>query len=160
MARQWLPLITLSIFVLLAAGARAELAYVNSNKAPLFSAKSFSSDTIVVLLKGAEVNVLTRESRWLEVESNGQRGWVSVLLLKATPPGDTVSVIGSDQVELEGNARMRASAVATAGATRGLVESNDTNAMSFDFAELQQVENFTISVQEINQFGVLVNEGE
>lgn len=164
MTRHWHVINTVVVTVLsavsLASAVYAEPFFVHSAKAPLFEASSFSSKTLSVLVKGDEVTLVSRSNRWLEVvDASGVRGWVSVLLVKSTPPGGTVSVIGSDQVELEGNARMRASAVATAGATRGLVEGNESNALSFDFEELYRVENFIISAQEITQFSVPIAEG-
>ena len=153
------PLAIALMSMALAVSAQAEQAFVHSAKASLLADKSFASTTLLVLRKGEAVNIVSRETRWLEVEAQGQRGWVSVLLVKATPPSDTVSVIGADQVELDGNARTRASAVATAGATRGLVEGEESNALSFDFDELQKMETFSISDQDIIDFGRAIREG-
>ena len=159
MMLRWKFRITISLFfAAMAAGVQAEQAFVHSAKAALFAEKSFASTTLLVLNKGEAVTVLARDTRWLEVEAQGQRGWVSILLVKSAPPSDTVSVIGSDQVELDGNARMRASAVATAGATRGLLEGQESNALEFDFVELQKIETFAIPAQDIIDFGRAVSE--
>jgi len=138
--------------LLLSVVSYAETLYVHSNKAVLLTDRDFSSGTVALLQKGDAVTVLQRQTRWVEVEFNAQQGWVSVLLLKATPPSSIVSVIGSDDVNLEGDARMRASAVATAGATRGLVEEGDSQSMGFDFNELQQLETMVITDQELEMF--------
>ncbi|MEJ2044137.1 MAG: SH3 domain-containing protein [Reinekea sp.] len=139
----------------------AETLYVNSDKAPLMEAPAFNSAGILMLRKGDEVTLLDSTKHWLKVDVNNQhQGWVSALLLKTHPPLKRVNLIGSDDVTLEGEARRRASSVATAGATRGLAEGEQMDNLSSDYQELHQMEALVIQQDLLVRFSYELNEAK
>lgn len=144
--------------LLLISTAMAETVYVHSAKAPLFLEPAFNAERLMVLTKGDALELIESEKRWVQVEVDGQRGWVSALLVKADPPLDQVNLIGSEEVTLEGEARRRASAVATAGATRGLTDSEDPNGISSDYRELTEMESLSISIDDLDAFAAELSE--
>ena len=131
----------------------ASTVYVHSAKARLMAEPSFSAGIILTLAKGDRLELLEAQQRWAKVRLNDQEGWISTLLIKEQPPIDVISVIGSEAISLEGEARLRASDVATAGATRGLTEGEAlTGDKASDFDELLELEQQQISDEEVQQF--------
>lgn len=131
-----------------------ETMYVQSANAKMFKEHAFTSPVVVEIDKGEAVNVSTTSGRWAQVRYQKHSGWISTLLLAKNPPLKKVSVLTDDN-ELGNNARRRASAVATAGATRGLTsdsrqranESTDTN-----YRALMLVEQVRVSESELARF--------
>ena len=145
-------IISLLLPWLLIAVVHAETVYVQSAKAPLLANNDFAAEQLLVLDKGAELTVLASEKRWLQVSFGDLQGWVSVLLVRDTPPLQKVDILGSESMSLEGEARIRASAVATAGATRGLAADDSEQGVQSDYRELSDMEALTISDEEIIEF--------
>lgn len=144
------------VVALLSAQISAETVFVHSAKAPLLLEPAFNSEQLRVLEKGAELQLLEQQRRWLKVALDGDTGWVSALLVKAEPPLDSLTLIGSDAVTLEGDARRRASAVATAGATRGLTEGADSEGLASDYEELAAMESMQVAQSVLDEFGMVL----
>lgn len=134
----------------------AEIFYVHSAKAPLFESAAFNSTRLQTLNKGDQVLVLALQKRWVNVQFGEQQGWVPALLVNAVPPIDKVNLVGSDSITIEGEARRRASAVATAGATRGLAESDGAQGLASDYAELLVMEGFNVTEAQVEGFAAQV----
>lgn len=140
--------------------AQAESLYIQSAKAPLFAEASFSSERLNELTKGREVVALDIQKRWVQVQVAGLTGWIPALLVNSEPPLNKVTLIGSEAVTLEGEARRRASAVATAGATRGLTNEAASSNLGFDYSELQSMEALTISNRDVADFALQLGADE
>ncbi|WP_320826697.1 SH3 domain-containing protein [Reinekea sp.] len=131
----------------------ASSVYVHSIKARLMAEPNFGATIVVTLAKGDELELLEARQRWAKVRLKAQEGWISTLLIKEQPPLEVISVIGSEAISLEGEARLRASDVATAGATRGLTEGEAlTDDKASDFDELLELEQQQISDEEVQEF--------
>jgi hypothetical protein len=130
----------------------AETFFVHSAKAPLFESAAFNSPRLQTLVKGDEVTILELQKRWVNVQFGDQQGWVPALLVNAEPPIDKVNLVGSDSITIEGEARRRASAVATAGATRGLAEGDGAQGLASDYSELQLMEGIDVTDAQIDAF--------
>ena len=144
-------LITLCLCVPISSWASS--VYVHSTKARLMTEPSFGATIVLTLAKGDELEMLEAEQRWAKVRINGQEGWISTLLIKEQPPMDIISVIGAEDISIKGEARLRASDVATAGATRGLTEGEAlTGDENSDYEELLELEQQQISADEVEQF--------
>jgi hypothetical protein len=130
-----------------------ERVFIHSASAQLFETPSFSSSVIVELNRGEFALVMERQKRWVEVEWNDQRGWLSVLLVRNSPPIPKIQIFSDDAIQIQGSTRIRASEVATAGATRGLT--SDANALSstgFDLKEVEVMEALKSTETDVAQF--------
>ncbi len=131
---------------------------MQSTKAKLLATPAFNGTTVTLLEKGAELQFIEEQKRWVKVAFDDHEGWVSVLFVKSTPPLDKLKVISSEAVTLEGDARKRASAVATAGASRGLTDGEDgTDQLQSDYDELELMESVTLSPSDLDEFGSPLN---
>lgn len=111
----------LCLLALLASGhALAASVYVKSLKAKVLSAPKFDSATVAEVERGQELGLVERSERWVKVSVTGREGWVSELLVADEPPKGSASVLGQGAEDISGKSRRRASAIATAGASRGL----------------------------------------
>ncbi len=149
---------TLLFAALMAAStlSAAETLYVQSNKAKLLETPQFNAPAVGELQKGNEVNVLQQQKRWVEVEYQGNSGWLSRFLLSDHPPLKKVTVLGDGEtLKLEENARRRASAVTTAGAARGLSADDRKRSNSgdkSDYFALEKVENYKVEDKAVTEF--------
>lgn len=140
------------ICVFFVSGVYADTLYVHSAKAPVFAEAAFNSQRLTELIKGVKVEALDVQKRWVKIETGDVTGWVPALLVNSDPPLNKVNIIGSETLTLEGEARRRASAVATAGATRGLAEGEQSDNLNFDYLELDEMENIPINPEAVNNF--------
>lgn len=128
--------------------------FVQSTSAKLFKDRSFSSPVVLEIERGETVQVSETAGRWAQVHYKENSGWMSTLLLSKNPPMNKVSVLSEDKT-LGGNARRRASAVATAGATRGLTSDNRQRAsesVDTNYRALLMVEQERVSESELHRF--------
>jgi hypothetical protein len=132
----------------------AETAYIQSSQAKVYAEPRFDAAIIATLTKGAQVDTLQNRSRWQRISTGSVQGWVSTFLLAATPPLDKVSVLGDDNPQLANNARRRASAVTTAGAARGLTETDRRRISDsgMNYVALDRLEKTTPSDSEVSHF--------
>lgn len=142
------------LFLVSSSVAAEEIMYIQSTNAKMLREKSFSSALVAEISKGEEVTITSTSGRWVLAAYQKKSGWISALLLSKNPPLNKVSVI-SDDAELGNNARRRASAIATAGATRGLT-SDDRQRANEDGTSnrraVMHIEQTTISEAELAQF--------
>jgi len=138
--------------------AFSEVVYVHSAKASLLAESKFNASTLIVLELGTELTLVEREKRWVKVEHDNVIGWVSILLVRADPPISKVKILGSESVNLEGEARIRASAVATAGAIRGLSAGGGSTGIESDYNELSEMEALSVSLQQVNEFALSISQ--
>ncbi|KAF0191532.1 MAG: hypothetical protein FD165_1866 [Gammaproteobacteria bacterium] len=154
---RYLNLVTVPILVLaLSAVAHAgELVYVQSKQAKLLSIPAFDGALVATVEKGAALEKLALQGRWVKVSHGDQQGWVSQLLVGPRPPLARESVIDDGAADLKQNARRRASATASTAAARGL--RNDDRARQSDdsvadYSALTEMEGFAVSDDEANKF--------
>jgi len=97
------------------------LFYVQTQRAALFEAPSFSGDPVARLAQGLEVRVLAERDGWQQIRVEDLEGWMPAMVLRQAPPTRRESHV-DEAAELESSARRRASSVTTAGAIRGVEE--------------------------------------
>jgi len=135
----------------------SETLYVQSVKAKLLSSPSFQADTIEVISKGAAIEVVESQQRWIKVNYQDKSGWINKLLVASKPPLNKVTLLEDQPVSQD--ARRRASSVATSAAARGL-SAEDRARLNikneFDYAALSQMESLMIEESEVWEF---LNEG-
>lgn len=132
----------------------AEPLYVQSAKARLMEQPSFTAPVLAEIEKGDAVDVEQTSDRWIRVKHGGVSGWVPSLLLSAQRPVEKISVLGEES-NISGTARRRASAVITAGATRGLTADDrlrlDAQEVT-NYGALRWVENIAVTEEQIDRF--------
>jgi len=94
--------------------------YVQSRKVNLWAAPRFGSEVVGRVERGAVVEVLEEDGRWVRVRSSEVEGWVPRLVLAPQPPAERSLEPANDGEKRMPAARRRASAVVGAGATRGV----------------------------------------
>ncbi|MFO7605398.1 MAG: SH3 domain-containing protein [Desulfurivibrionaceae bacterium] len=107
-----------------------ELIYVRGLKADVYAEPSFAARQLATFAKGDEMVKLAGGNRWYKVRYGEVTGWVAKLLVSAQPARAGKGVIKAD-TGIGASARRRASAVATAGAARGLA-ADDRRRLSAD----------------------------
>ena len=132
--------------------ALADSLYVKSEKAKILTEPTFKGALVLEVTRGTELELLSVQKSWNQINFNNQTGWISSLLVSATPPIDKITHIGADDSAVTGEVRRRASAVATAGATRGLVASEESGTMTSDYAELAIMELLTVTEADVDRF--------
>lgn len=94
--------------------------YVKSAKAKILQSPKFDAPLVAEAERGQELDLLKKGDRWLNVALAGKQGWVPELLVSGDPPKERQSLLETGGEDLTGKSRRRASAIATAGASRGL----------------------------------------
>lgn len=132
----------------------AEILYVQSAKARLMEQPSFTAPVLTEIDKGDAVDVEQRSDRWIRVKHGSVSGWLPSLLLSAQKPVEKISVL-DEESNVSGTARRRASAVITAGATRGLTADDrrrlDAQEVT-NYAALRWIENIAVTEDDIDRF--------
>jgi uncharacterized protein YgiM (DUF1202 family) len=135
----------------------AQTFYVQSVKAKLQARPAYQSPLVATLARGDAVQVLEKDKRWYKVTYQQQTGWISRLVLGATPPGDKITVLDAagGNAKMESNARRRASSSNTAAATRGL-RGDSRSRMSdeghADYSALETMKSQAVTEQEALEF--------
>lgn len=133
-------------------GAVADVIFVKSERAKLVDSPSFKGVVLAELVRGNELELLETQKSWRKVSVSGMEGWISGLLVSSEPPVAKVSHIGTDDSSVSGSVRTRASAVATGGATRGLMADNSEENLNSDYSELVELEQHQYDQNEIESF--------
>jgi uncharacterized protein YgiM (DUF1202 family) len=135
----------------------ADIIYVQSLKAKIFSQPNFGSQLIGQAQRGTRLQVIEEEKGWYKVSSEAHVGWVNRLCVRENPPMEEVTVITEDTPDLEKNARKRASETTSSAAARGLTPADrkrlsDDNAA--DHHSLHKLLTFTedITEEEVEHF--------
>lgn len=140
---------------LVLAAATAEELYVQGRGAALLAAPAFDAERLTTVPTGELVSVVARKGLWLQVGYGDSRGWLPKLLLSTRPPVAKVSVFAGDDEQLKENARRRASAATTAGATRGLSAEDRERlhaAERIGYRRLEQLDDWAVSEDEAVAF--------
>ena len=131
-----------------------EVVYVRSLKADIYSTPAFSAERLATVPKGTKLVKLEEQNRWFLVQHGKTSGWVAKLLVAANPPKNRDTAIKADS-EIGDSARRRASAVATAGAARGLAADGRRRQSEDDTVDrnsLKFMEDVTLSEDEVKDF--------
>lgn len=145
--------ITAFLMVLIGTDAAvAETGYVRAREAKVMTSPTASAEVVISLDKGAEVEILKRQGRWLSVTVGEHAGWLSGLLVGDKPPMKKISVLDdSESAELQSSARRRASTATSSAAARGLrtdERARQSDAGMANFGALRQVEEMDVSEEE------------
>jgi hypothetical protein len=149
-----LPLLAVASILSFAVQA-AELVYVQSKQAKVFESPAFNAQVVTTAAKGAALEKLAQEGRWLKVSYQDHQGWVPELLVGPRPPLNKISVINDEAADLKQNARRRASTTTSTAAARGL--RNDDRARQSDdavadYSALTEMDGFAVSDDEAQEF--------
>jgi hypothetical protein len=110
---------------------------------------------VAVAARGDALSTLEKGPTWRKVRFREKAGWISNLLVGEKPPLARLTVLDSPNSETEPEARRRASATATAGASRGFVGEarRRTNQTEFsDYQALAQMESIRVNDGEVEAF--------
>lgn len=151
-----MKIIFLIILSLLLAGfAHAEeFVYIRSLKADLFAEPAFGAGNLASVPKGTRLVKLKEQGKWWLLQYRDVAGWVPGLLVSTSPPRDRPRAI-SDDPNAGTNARRRASAVATAGAARGLAADDrrrQSQDNTTDYSSLVSMESIELADAEVIDF--------
>src|SRR5215213_5159928 len=72
---------------LLGAAAAAVVKYVNVDRLDVVDKKRAVAKTVVTLDRGAQLNVVATEGKWLKVDVGGKLGYVSETVVSDSPQG-------------------------------------------------------------------------
>ncbi|OGV97613.1 MAG: hypothetical protein A3I04_03585 [Nitrospinae bacterium RIFCSPLOWO2_02_FULL_39_110] len=128
--------------------------FVQSVKAPIFSAPSLGSQKIAEAVRGEMLKELEKKGDWYKVSYKDKVGWVSRLLVGTTQPMGKVLLAEEGGEKLEKGARKRASAFTTAAAARGLAEERArlSDKYKVDYKSVEAMETMKISDDEVSKF--------
>lgn len=102
-----------------AAAAEPQRLYVQSQQAKLLAEPRADATAVTQMKQGDSVVVLESNGSWNKVRNGEHEGWVFRYFLADHPPLNQAAPALAGEVDRE-HTRRRASAVVTAGATRGL----------------------------------------
>jgi hypothetical protein len=107
--------------------------------------------TVGKIAKGDRVEILARQSGWLQVQAGAKRGWVRMLSVRRGQAAGTD--VGKEVGGIAGIATGRAGTgqVVSSTGVRGLSE-EELKAAKFDEAELQRAEAFAVAAAEAQAF--------
>jgi len=149
----------ISISLLLAGAmsmpALADIGFISSHKAKLYSDPSFKSNVVALASKGQEVTLKQLSGAWVLIRFAQKEGWVSKYLVKRTPPSEKIRLIGSDEKFELIDIRRRSSAISTAAAARGLsktIRVDDADKNRVDRKAVHYMESFSISDSDLKIF--------
>jgi|GEM_PF-1569707 len=141
--------------LLVGGGAQAsEMAYIQSKQAELLAEPRVGAPVVVSLQRGTEVVLLDTEGNWSRVERDDAQGWVFRFMLADHPPLEKSGPALVDEIDRE-HVRRRASAVVTAGATRGLTPEERSRAHEAglaDYDALTRLDELVVSEREVESF--------
>jgi hypothetical protein len=124
-------------------------------KAKLLASPAFGAEVVATAARGDALDVLEKGPAWRRVKWQGKAGWVANLVVAEKPPLRKITVLDAPGGGVEPEARRRASAVVTAGASRGFLadaRGRASQAEASDYAALARVEAGTPSEQEVDEF--------
>lgn len=129
--------------------------YVLSLKTKVFTSAAFDSRVMGTASRGRELSLIDAKERWFKVEFDGGVGWVPALVVGDKAPMEKIAALNGSAKELKQDARKRASATTTSGATRGLVSETRSRVgrdLGSDFRSLEELEAKTVSEDEVWTF--------
>lgn len=148
--------ITLLVLALsLAPPAAATPVFVHAEQAELREAPGFDAPVVTNMDRGAEVERLAEQDRWLRVRTGDREGWVFRFLTGPRPPMAKQSVLDESSPELGDETRRRASEVTTAGAARGLTAEERQRLSrqgAADYEALERLEGLDIPPEDVRAF--------
>lgn len=129
--------------------------YVQSATAKLLTDPSYKSVVLKNIERGAPLNIIEQTERWSKVQFEDSTGWISTMLLSASQPQMTKSLLNGHKDHLEKTSRRRASNNTTAAATRGLRQNTKSRAsdnLKADYDALKEVESTSVTNEDALKF--------
>jgi hypothetical protein len=149
--------IILFIFIITtftAASVAADPYYVNSRKAPIWAAPTFTAVQTGALTKGDLVIGLENRGGWRRVRYNNQPGWMLKLMLSSQPPIDSETVRQQTIETMSQRARRRPSSFASTAAARGFKDKRRrfSEKLRLNYKALEHMESFRVDDQQALEF--------
>lgn len=132
----------------------AQPLYVQSLQASMLSEPKTTAAELKQLERGDSVELIESKSGWYHIRHNGEEGWMFRYFLAEHPPLQAVEPAHAESLDTD-HVRRRASAVVTAGATRGLSpeERNRAHEMGIaDYHALNKMDALVIDEARLNHF--------
>lgn len=151
-------LVLLGAALMMSAGmvqADDKFLYILSARAKLFEEPSFKAKSLDRISKGQKVETLKKTNNWFKVKYRDQIGWLSRLSVSPHPPMKRVSLLAKGDKSLINQSRMRASAVSTTAAVRGLQNDGRSRVSTknvTNYTALARIEESGITHRELTQF--------
>lgn len=146
------------IYSLVALGS--ETYYVQSTKTSLRSLPKSSSELLLTLPRGTELEVLSKEGLWYKVSAQGKTGWTCRLFIAPHKPVGKAELENIPE-ELEKMSRRRTSSYTVTAATRGGFESarirGSRELYKSNFIELEKIEDFRLPEDKLCEFWTSAN---
>ena len=152
-----LPLLLAFIILLVGFTVFAEqisTMYIHSAKAPVYAEPNNTSEKIMQLNAGTEIQVLDKKGFWYLINYQGKSGWIFKLMVRDKPPR-TIRAINVNQLaELESKARRRPSAYTTTASARGLKAKRERFAGKYktDYSALERLEAMAVPPETADKF--------
>ncbi|MDT8317763.1 MAG: SH3 domain-containing protein [bacterium] len=151
--------VLLLILIFCATNTFAAQLYVKSMRAKVLSKPSLKSKIVGIAKRGAIVEEVKKQGKWIEVKykttKGWKKGWVSKYLLSTRPPMKRVSLLARGE-NLQKTSRRRASAFTSVAAARGLTDYDRARrgrkGYDVDFAALDRMDKINISEDEALKF--------
>lgn len=127
-----------------------DVVYVQSTKAKIMKEPSFKSAELGTAKKGDKLKLLEKGDGWFRVSAATVEGWVNGLCVSDSPPLNKQGII-NDDTDIAGSSRRRASAVASAAASRGLTDAERrrlSDLGEMDYKSVMHVEKLSYSITE------------
>ena len=147
--------IVLFVFSIILAG---DSVYIKVRICPVFSNPDASSQRLFMLKQGQKVDVLKKESNWLHISVNNQKGYIQPFFTSTSPNLKRISRADDLKSTSHIATRKRASSyTSSAAAARGLMsedirERENVAFKNFDFESIKWLENFSYSDEDILTF--------
>ena len=129
----------------------ADILYVQSLKAKIFSQPNFGSKLVGQTLRGAKLRVIEEGDGWYKVSADPCTGWVNRLCVGEAPPMERITVITDDTPDLEKNARKRASESTSSAAARGLTPADRKRLSDDHAADYHSLNRLVTSTEKITE---------
>jgi SH3-like domain-containing protein len=144
----WLCVLFLGFYTL----ADAKDMYILANQANVMPQASMDGTPIEVLDHGTKITVLETDDIWVRITMNDQSGWICKFVLTTQNPLDASVASAIQSINLNKQARKRASSYATAATTRGLAAKDTIIASKVDYAGLKRMESYQPTFTEVSDF--------
>ncbi len=135
----------------------AEEMYIQSQNAKLLKSPNYKSDVVITVKKGEKVNILQKKGMWYQIDSAGKKGWVSKYVVSPNDPMSSQKIVKAPSINLNKNARKRASAYSTAATARGLDDDKATEDVKENIKAIKKMEESNIQKEEVEEF---IHEGK
>jgi hypothetical protein len=161
-----LPFLTTSFlavsFFSITSSAEEQSVYVKAKSIQLKKEPNNSADSLIELVRGDKLKVLTTQGLWLQVESKEKVGWISKVFTSDIKPVGQTELLNDSKVNSAAKtSRRRSNEYAVSAAARGLTATernrNSVNKQRSNRQAVSDLEKIKVEDKEVDQFK---NEGQ